>query len=166
MKLHEAKQAIDELGSYLRGGALAARVPPSIVKQTYHMEARELQPLCAGSPNLRTSGIGTMCGVYFFVRLTGDIVYIGKATKRNLHSEIWSKLCTPEVNQGAQTYPQNWWTSNSRSPEICGEVVSGQLAVAAAAIEPAELSSLCEVYLHTLCELQEGRLPALNRRIG
>jgi hypothetical protein len=166
MTLQEATQAIADLDAFLVRGVLAGRGLASIVKQAYHIQAGELEPLSARPPDLRSTGIGTMSGVYFFVRPSGEIAYIGKATKNNLHREIWGKLNTPgPEGWGALTYPKTSWASMAIGDELRDELVSGKLAVAALAVEPNELSSLCEVYFHTLCQI-EGRLPALNSQIG
>lgn len=36
-------------------------------------------------------------GVYFFGSPDGEIIYIGKATKNNLHHRVWDHVRTPQV---------------------------------------------------------------------
>jgi hypothetical protein len=87
-----------------------------------------------------TPGATRKSGVYFITDPEKEILYIGKATAGNLGAEIYGKFCAAVITDPAADV---------------------------ARFEPAELSSLVEVYLHTSCQLGKSRvLPPLNKRIG
>lgn len=45
-------------------------------------------------------------------------------------------------------------------------IIQGNVKIAAVVVEPGDVSSLLEVYLHTYCQKANNELPPLNKRIG
>ena len=41
-------------------------------------------------------GVGSKSGVYFFYSQSGEVLYIGKAAKYNLHNRVWDHVGTPK----------------------------------------------------------------------
>ena len=114
--------------------------------------------------DLRAVGLRNTSGLYFMLRPTNEVIYIGKATKGNLHDELWGKLKTPE-GEIPSKYPNTYWSKMQLEPEVSRELMDGDLLVAAFAVEPSICCSLLEVYLQTLCSSNE-ELPSLNSQIG
>ena len=92
-------------------------------------------------------------GVYFVLSEQLDTLYIGKATKGNLHERIWGHLQTPIANNdGWRKYPKNRFNSEL--------VENGFVKIGAIEISPSIASSLVEVYLQTIF------FPPLCKQIG
>ena len=45
---------------------------------------------------INRDGVGSKSGVYFFYAESGEIIYIGKAAKYNLHYRVWDHVGTPK----------------------------------------------------------------------
>lgn len=106
---------------------------------------------------VRGDGIGNKSGVYFFLTEEEDVLYIGKATKDNLHERIWDHLQTPEErNKGWKTFPKTKFAQTSS-----GELfVNGKVKIGVVEVHPIHLTSLVEVYLQSIS------LPSLCKQIG
>ena len=159
MNFDEAKAAIQDVSDFLIHARMLTEQP---VRGEFGPTSAIAVP-----PNLNVAELGSGCGLYFLLRRSAQIAYIGKATKNNLHRELWGKLATPSQAAADQrlSYLRTYWSRDVRG-EIANEIATGQLSVAALWIDPPEVSSLLEVYLQTRCFRLEGHLPVLNRRIG
>lgn len=112
-------------------------------------------------------GVGGQSGVYFFVSPNGEILYIGKATKDNLHQRVWDHVRTPVVlESGRRTFPDHRFRDGMDVHGHESDVRNGLVYVGVIAISEPELASLVEVYLHTLHRKRHQRLPLFNKQIG
>lgn len=106
-------------------------------------------------------------GVYLIGDPDENILYIGKATEKNLGAEIWGKFRAP-TNSDSNDMPSfinsplAKWAHEDGDREM---IIKGNVLISAAIIEPKEFSSLVEVYLQTWC-LRKRSWPRLNNRIG
>jgi len=119
--------------------------------------------------NLPKDGVGHKSGVYFIYTSMGEIYYIGKATKDNLHEEVWGKLKTPSKNEdNTSYYPKNYFLNNGNlDKNAVNEITTGNVKVGVLVISNSILSSLAEVYLQTIyCHNNSNNLPKLNSQIG
>ena len=116
--------------------------------------------------DLRQRGLRNASGVYLIGDKAGTVLYIGKATRGNLHEELWNKLRTPQGDTPPLVYPAMIWPSEGLQPGIARQLESGSVSVATIQVKPALHSALLEVFLQTLCCEQDGSLPILNSRIG
>jgi hypothetical protein len=116
--------------------------------------------------DLRKHGLANSSGLYFLVRPSGDVAYIGKATKGNLHPELWGKLRTPVGEFAPLTYPNTYWSGMDMEPSLAEELLHGEMRIAAFSVQPDWACSLLEVYLQTLCVQIDGALPCWNSQIG
>lgn len=110
--------------------------------------------------------VGTKSGLYFFASLEEEILYIGKASKNNLHHRVWDHMKTPEI-QSDQTriFPKCGFTSRGHAQHI-NAMKEGQARLAVITVSDPDLVSLIEVYLHTVHIKKYGGLPILNKQIG
>jgi len=101
-----------------------------------------------------SSKISKTSGIYCFVYEDDTVIYIGKATQNNARNRIWDHLKTPTVpnEKGWSTFPNNKFNDEL--------VLKGKVKVGIFEIEPADYSSLVEVYLHTI------ELPKYCKQIG
>ena len=109
-------------------------------------------------------------GVYLFLDAHEEILYVGKATRDNLGREIWGKFGKKEIVDRENYIPRFVdfkMLGCVQDPELRQQIVNGYLKIVAFVLEPAQISSLVEVFLQTYCQvvLQE-RLPVLNQQIG
>ena len=125
---------------------------------------RELQISNPENADLRQLGLGSASGLYFLVGSDDKVLYIGKATKGNLHAELWGKLRTPVGDQIPMQYPNTYW-SKMPDLECANDLLNGKISIAVLKIDPPEYSSLFEVYLQTHCYFS-GKFPKLNSQIG
>jgi hypothetical protein len=119
--------------------------------------------------DLPKDGVGHRSGVYMIYTTKGEVYYIGKATKNNLHEEVWGKVKTPSKNEnGTSFYPKNYFLSKKHLDQSAvNDVMNGNVKIGAVVIENPLLASLAEVYLQTLySHINSGKLPKLNSRIG
>ena len=111
--------------------------------------------------------IGNKSGLYFFTSLKGELLYIGKATKNNLHHRVWDHIKTPEVlADGRRTFPKHSLRGIGETKVYESNVMNGQVRLAVVTISDSDLVSLTEVYLHTAFQKKHGRLPVFNKQIG
>lgn len=117
---------------------------------------------------LRTGdGIGDKSGVYFFISSSAEILYVGKATRDNLHQRVWDHVKTPEVlENGRRTFPDHGFRGGTGAAESESEVSNGMAHLGVITISDPDLASLVEVYLLTLHWRQQQRLPVFNKLIG
>jgi len=116
--------------------------------------------------DLRKIELRDSSGLYFIVRPSGNVTYIGKATKKNLHRELWGKLRTPLGESNACKYPNTYWSKMKLGDAVTQELLEGKMRIAAFTLSPASSCSLLEVYLQTLCYATDGALPCMNSQIG
>jgi hypothetical protein len=108
-------------------------------------------------------------GVYIVSGEDHEVLYIGKDTTGNMDREVWKKLGTPAEasTPGRRIFPKTAWSESAAFDEKTKQTIClGGFYVDAIVVEPPECASLYETYLRTYCYLQDGRLPALNARIG
>lgn len=120
------------------------------------------------NPNLPKKDFGHMSGLYFLCSLDEDIYYIGKATKNNLHEEVWGKIKTPNKdNPERKTYPKNYFAGKNLDKEAVADVGNGDIKIGLLVISNPVLVSLAEVYIQSVFYQRNSReLPKLNLRIG
>lgn len=112
-------------------------------------------------------GIGCKSGIYLIASPNEEILYIGKATKNNLHHRVWGHLKTPEtLKSGHWAFPKNEFESFTSEAEHVKNVREGNVKIGVITISNPEVVSLVEVYLHTLHMQKFGRLPLFNKQIG
>ena len=112
-------------------------------------------------------GIGTRSGIYFFTCSQGRIIYIGKATKNNLHHRVWHHVKTPEFDSdGNWTFPKHIFRGEPEAEKYEAEILNGKAGLGVVTFSDPELVSMAEVYLHTVHQKQYGRLPMFNKQIG
>ena len=145
----------------------------NIIKYFGKIEVKEFgddQPIIAEkNVYLPKDGIGHQSGIYFIYSTSGEIYYIGKATKDNLHEEVWGKITTPQSKQGEKTnyYPKNYFLNRETLDEDARKnVTNGNVKISVLTISNKKLSSLAEVYLQTIFLERLKELPKLNSRIG
>lgn len=113
-------------------------------------------------------GIGCLSGVYLFSSSAGDVVYIGKAGKNNLHNRVWHHMQTPsKLPSGCYTFPNNRFASKPLCSLLRAEIEGGRISLGVITVSQPHLVPIIEVYLQTLhVKLHSGRLPELNLQIG
>lgn len=116
---------------------------------------------------LSGDGIGSQSGLYFIASPTEEIIYIGKATKKNLHHRVWDHMKTPEVREdGRRIFPNHGFAGVVNAQAEATFIREGVARLGVVTVSDSELVSLIEVFLHTLHVKRHGRLPALNKQIG
>lgn len=111
-------------------------------------------------------GIGCKSGVYLFASPEGEVIYIGKATKSNLHHRVWDHCKTPEVMRDEKRrFPKHGF-SDADVHKQANYILSGEARLGVVAVSDPELVSLIEVFLHTVHTKEHRLLPALNKQIG
>lgn len=113
-------------------------------------------------------GIGCRSGVYLFSSSAGDVIYIGKAGKNNLHNRVWHHVQTPApLAPGRRTFPNNRFNSKTVCPLLKKEIEEGRISLGVITVSHPHLVPIIEVYLQTLhAKLHSGSLPELNLQIG
>ena len=112
-------------------------------------------------------GIGSKSGVYLFGSPNGEIIYIGKATKRNLHNRVWDHVKTPETTtDGRRVFPTHGFHGISHDSGEADNVRMGNARLGVITVSDPDVVSLLEVYLQTKYFKEHGRLPVLNKQIG
>ena len=110
--------------------------------------------------------IGGNSGIYIFSNDQGDILYIGKATKNNLHNRVWNHLGAPKrLDSGWMTFPNTNFISNE-FPEYSQTVVEGKSRLHVFTVSDPDIVSMIEVYLQVAHIKSTGRLPIFNKQIG
>ncbi len=111
-------------------------------------------------------GIGSKSGLYFYTSLDGDILYIGKATKNNLHQRVWDHVKTPEAltDDLQRRYPNHVFRQCEQS--YIDAFQEGAVKLAVVTVSEPVVVSLLEVYLQTLYVKTHEKLPVLNKQIG
>lgn len=116
---------------------------------------------------IRDDGIGCRSGLYFFTSSAGQIVYIGKATKKNLHHRVWGHLKTPGPYIATRrTYPNHSFGTRRQAQTAISQIADGSARLAVMEVSEPSLVSLVEVFLQTLHLRRYNALPMLNRQIG
>ena len=122
-------------------------------------------PTSLGLP-VSGDGVGRHCGLYFFLAPGGAIIYIGKATKNNIHHRVWDHLSTPDpIEDGRRLFPRSKFKMPIDADALqCFHAGTARLGLVL--FSEALTVSLVEVYLQTLYLQRHGALPALNKQIG
>lgn len=116
---------------------------------------------------IRGDGIGSQSGLYFFTCSQGQIIYIGKATKNNLHERVWDHVKTPEHDTGGVwVFPKHCFRAEPEAAEYEAEVLNGKAGLGVITFSDSEVVSLAEVYLHTVHLKRHKKLPLFNKQIG
>lgn len=120
------------------------------------------------NPSLPKNGFGHQSGVYFLCSDNFEIYYIGKATKNNLHEEVWGKIKTPTVSSDEKrTYPKNYFRKKALNKNAIDDVTSGKIRIGVLTMDNQILASLAEVYLQSVFYTKSSNmLPKLNSQIG
>lgn len=112
-------------------------------------------------------GVGCLSGVYLFSSSAGNVVYIGKAGKSNLHNRVWHHMQTPKLlPSGRRRFPNNQFGSKTSCPILRAEIEDGHISLGVITVSQPHLVPLIEVYLQTLHVELHSSLPELNLQIG
>lgn len=112
-------------------------------------------------------GIGCLSGVYLFSSSDGNVVYIGRAGKNNLHNRVWNHMQSPARQpSGRRSFPNNQFRSKTPCPILRAEIEDGRISLGVITICQPHLVPLIEVYLQTLHVKLHNSLPELNLQIG
>ena len=114
---------------------------------------------------VKGDGIGNRSGIYFFTTEDEDVLYIGKATKNNIHERVWDHIQTPKDIEGGKIFPNSKFDISSENV-FCQLVRDGRVKVGIISISPATVAPLAEVYLQTIYSLQMRKIPPLCKQIG
>lgn len=159
-------EAIEKLNDFLSSNIISSNFGNIDAHEVIRNEAPVISLKNVVLPK---DGVGHESGVYFIYSKLGEIYYIGKATKNNLHEEVWGKIKTPS-NNGDNTnhYPKNYFLNKKNlNQDAVNAVTAGNVKIGAVTISNSILASLLEVYLQTLyCQNNSGNLPKLNSQIG
>jgi hypothetical protein len=116
---------------------------------------------------LTGDGVGSKSGIYLITTTEDEVIYIGKATKNNLHHRVWGHLKTPsQLENGNWSFQKNEFESFGTEINHVKNVRSGNVKLGIITISSPELVSLVEVYLHTLHVQKYSKLPFFNKQIG
>jgi hypothetical protein len=131
----------------------------------------DLELLSNQSPKIPKEADGIFnytSGLYFFCSPINDIYYIGKATKGNLHEEIWGKIKTPtRLETDLLMYPRNYFLNKNLEEKAVDDITNGNIKLRVLGMSNPDLASLAEVYIQTLFyKINGNKLPKLNSRIG
>lgn len=111
-------------------------------------------------------GIGSECGVYFYMSPEGEIIYIGKATKQNLHHRVWDHIKTPVIMpNGRRSFPNHAFGTLG-GQELENHIQEGNVRLGVVTVSDPSVVSLIEVFLQTVHAKKHGKLPTLNKQIG
>ena len=113
-------------------------------------------------------GISKRSGVYIVLDESEKALYIGKATKNNLAAEIYNRKFKKVTSKDPIRFGNSELAHSVSDPVVAKMIREGKVKLAAFVIEPAELSSLVEVFLQTMCwqRRDEGWWPVCNKQIG
>jgi len=160
------KEAVEHLNKFLASDIITSNLGDTDIKASFDDNV----PLISKeNVYLLKEGIGHKSGIYMIYTESGEIYYIGKATKNNLHEEVWGKIKTPSKNNdGTSYYPKNYFLNKSNlDQDAIDDITKGNVKIVVIVISNSILSSISEVYLQTLyCQKNSGRLPKLNSQIG
>lgn len=111
--------------------------------------------------------VGDKSGLYIFTTIDHEIVYIGKATKNNLHHRVWDHMKTPQIMlNGWRNFPKTSFKSPSGNPDLVIDAREGKLRLYVFTVSDSHVTSLIEVYLQIQHIKYHDRLPAFNKQIG
>ena len=111
--------------------------------------------------------VGDKSGLYIFTTSNQQVIYIGKATKNNLHHRVWDHVKTPEIMpDGWRNFPKTSFNSCAENPDLVTSVREGRIRLYVFTVSDPEVTSLIEVYLQIQHIKSHGKLPAFNKQIG
>jgi hypothetical protein len=115
---------------------------------------------------VKDDGFDIKRGIYFYAMPEGEIVYIGKASKSNLHDRVWHHLKTAkeELAPNKKIFPNHRFVNEES--KYADAFTNGQVRLGIVTVSDRVLVSLLEVYLQTLHSKIHGNLPVLNKQIG
>lgn len=160
-----------ELTMHLNGlfGLLSERIDGAEFSELFAPSQKPVIGDWADKSNLpipvKGDGIGNRSGIYFFTTEDEDILYIGKATKNNLHERVWDHIQTPNEVEGKKIFPNSKFDVSGENV-FCQLVRDGRVKVGIISISPATVAPLAEVYLQTIYSLQMRKTPPLCKQIG
>lgn len=110
-------------------------------------------------------------GVYLFHFDDGEVFYVGKTDTRqgNFTKRVWDHFCSApkSLDSGERGFPNCEFLPLFGIGSIESAAIhAGHVRVDCVVVTPTCLTSLFEVYLHTVCALSEEGLPKCNRQIG
>lgn len=118
------------------------------------------------NPGVLQGNFRNKSGVYFFTKEDNHIIYIGKATN-DIHQRVWDHIKTSIDMNGRKEFPNTSFVDCPESPGLVKEVSLGNVRLYAFTLSDPDLVSLIEVYLQIqFKKLNNGKLPAFNKRIG
>lgn len=159
MTLNDAHRAVVQLKL-----ALAERIDE--LSFEFEMHFPDIFFRDAWDKDVPAPGISERSGVYLVLSGDNKALYIGKATKNNLAGEIYNRKFRTVTSKNPVRFDNSELAKYAPSSAIAETIRSGAVKLAAFVIEPADLSSLVEVYLQTLCRHRNGWWPPLNKQIG
>jgi hypothetical protein len=116
---------------------------------------------------LAGDNVGDKSGLYIFTTSDHEIVYIGKATKNNLHHRVWDHVKTPQImHDGWRNFPKTLFKSCNENSDIVLNAREGRLRLYVFTVSDPYVTSLIEVYLQIQHIKLHNRLPAFNKQIG
>ena len=116
-------------------------------------------------------------GAYWFFTTDGTVYDIGKASDNT----IWRRICAhaplpkwfgdPTAKYLGTTgdgwgFPTSTHLNDKTSDDVRTHTKNGTFHVGWVAVQPANLATLVEVYLQTLCLTVDGKLPEFVYKIG
>jgi hypothetical protein len=112
------------------------------------------------------SPIASKSGVYIFSDDEGQIFYIGKATKDNLHQRVCAHLGAPvRLPSGWMTFPKIQFDVNK--DETARKIlIDGKARLHVFTVSERTEASILEVYLQIMHIKTKGCLPCFNMQIG
>ncbi len=106
-------------------------------------------------------------GVYLFSAQDDEVIYVGKATKNNLHARITSHLGTPtRLENGWMTFPSTSFSQCPERPDIVKHIRDGEIRLHVLSVSDENVISFIEVYLQTMFVKIKERRPYFNKQIG
>ncbi|MCF7984789.1 MAG: GIY-YIG nuclease family protein [Thiohalocapsa sp.] len=160
MKYSEYMSHLQDFAKFME-----ARVRGFSAKETFNPRMKPFIKDWNDSNNLpvpvRGDGVGDKSGLYFIVGEDEEVLYIGKATKSNIHERVWGHIQTPKDGDKEKTkrFPNNRFKAETER-EYGNIVENGEVRLGIVQICPDNATSVAEVYLQTIC------LPPLCKQIG
>lgn len=165
MKYLQAKTALAE---FLNSEQITKDFPRTDISLPFDLCHELIDKRPPEIPKATNGEFSHMSGLYFLCSADDEIYYIGKATKNNLHEEIWGKIKTPtRLENNKLIYPKNYFLNKGLDDEAISNVINGKIKLRVIGLSNPILASLAEVYIQTIFyQINGSKLPKLNSRIG